>query len=386
MFQCLQRNRCQKSIALIETLQILFLFSVPLGLIWLEPRNRLVCALGPVVFCYGIGIAAANIPGVVFNEQLTNHFVEATVVVALPMLLFPSDLKGWLRLARPTVISFALAIISICLMSAVGVFFFADGISQAANISGMLVGVYTGGTPNMSAIAMALDVDRDTFILVNAADLLMGSLYLLFLMTLAKPLLTPFFPAFDRLDPATSTDPDAESVKPTGAGIVKASILSVLLVAVAAGVSQLLFGKLSAPFVILAITSLAIAASFNQKIRALPGAYEAGQYLLLIFCLAIGTLANISDLIAAISSILGYCAVVLFGSILLHMLLARLFNIDLDTFIITSTAAVFGPPFVGPIAKVLDNREIVISGITAGVVGLAIGNYLGYAVAMALAE
>jgi uncharacterized membrane protein len=60
------------------------------------------------------------------------------------------------------------------------------------------------------------------------------------------------------------------------------------------------------------------------------------------------------------------------------------FRVDTDTVVITSTAAVFGPPFVGPVAAAINNREIVVSGMTTGVVGLALGNYVGLAVAYLL--
>jgi uncharacterized membrane protein len=63
---------------------------------------------------------------------------------------------------------------------------------------------------------------------------------------------------------------------------------------------------------------------------------------------------------------------------ILHFFLASLFKIDTDTILITSTAGIFGPPFVGPIAKALKNEEIIVSGITTGLVGYALGNYLGY--------
>jgi uncharacterized membrane protein len=61
--------------------------------------------------------------------------------------------------------------------------------------------------------------------------------------------------------------------------------------------------------------------------------------------------------------------------------LCALFRIDADTAIIASTAAVFGPPFVGPVANAIRNREIVAGGIATGVLGLAIGNYAGLGLA-----
>jgi uncharacterized membrane protein len=136
--------------------------------------------------------------------------------------------------------------------------------------------------------------------------------------------------------------------------------------------------------VILSVTTLGIALSFVPRIRNLVGAYETGQYLLLIFAVAIGTLANSREMADAFSTVFVFVAVVLGASILLHYVLAALFRIDADTVLITSTAAVFGPAFVGPIAAVLKNREIVVSGLTTGVVGYAVGNYAGLAIAYLL--
>jgi uncharacterized membrane protein len=45
--------------------------------------------------------------------------------------------------------------------------------------------------------------------------------------------------------------------------------------------------------------------------------------------------------------------------------------------IITSTALICSPPFVPVIAGALNNRALIISGLTIGIVGYAIGNFIG---------
>jgi uncharacterized membrane protein len=68
----------------------------------------------------------------------------------------------------------------------------------------------------------------------------------------------------------------------------------------------------------------------------------------------------------------------------MHFALAALFRIDADTALITSTATIFGPPFIGPVARALRNRELMVSGLTTGIMGYAVGTYLGLAVAWLL--
>jgi hypothetical protein len=55
-----------------------------------------------------------------------------------------------------------------------------------------------------------------------------------------------------------------------------------------------------------------------------------------------------------------------------------------DTAIISSTATIFGPPFIGPVAAALKNRALVGPGLTLGLAGIALGTYLGLATAYAL--
>ncbi len=69
---------------------------------------------------------------------------------------------------------------------------------------------------------------------------------------------------------------------------------------------------------------------------------------------------------------------------LFPLLLAMVFRIDTDTTIITSTAGIYGPAFIIPVAEGIKNREVVVSGLTCGLAGYAIGNYLGFAVAWLL--
>ena len=58
--------------------------------------------------------------------------------------------------------------------------------------------------------------------------------------------------------------------------------------------------------------------------------------------------------------------------------LARPLGIDSDTAVITSNTLVNSPVCVPMIAAAMKNRDVVVVGITNGLAGYAIGNYLGY--------
>jgi uncharacterized membrane protein len=61
----------------------------------------------------------------------------------------------------------------------------------------------------------------------------------------------------------------------------------------------------------------------------------------------------------------------------IHVGLARLFKVDTDTTIIAITALTYSPPFVPAVALAIKNKEVIISGLTIGILGFAFGSYLG---------
>ncbi len=359
-------------------LQVALFVGFPVLAIYGARKSRALRFLGPIVLCYLFGIALGNLFAI--DTDLANTFTEATVIVAIPLLLFTTDFRAWLRIAKPAVVSFTLASVAVIVTAATAAAILA--VPHNWQMAGMTVGVYTGGTPNMSAIGIALDVPDETFVLLNGADVILSGVYLLFLLSIAQRVLGKFLPAFDF---AALEDHSASDRADFGwRNVLMALGSSILVSGVAVGLVYVLAPDLPIAAVILSITTIGILASFVPKIRNLPGTFETGEFLLLVFAVAVGTLANVKRLAGAFGDVFLFVSIVLVGAILLHYLLATFFRIDTDTVLITSTAAVFGPAFVPPVAAALKNRQIIVSGLTTGVVGYAIGNYAGIALAYLL--
>ena len=76
-------------------------------------------------------------------------------------------------------------------------------------------------------------------------------------------------------------------------------------------------------------------------------------------------------------SLFAYVFFAYFGSLILHLILSKIFRINADDYLITTTAFIYSPPFVPVIAGALKNKDVIITGITVGIIGYVIGNYLG---------
>lgn len=358
---------------------------VPAGALYGVHRSKFLRSIGAVVLCFAGGMLLGNL-GLAPDAGAAKTASSLGVALAIPLLLLSTDLRGWLRSARPAVLSYTLVCLSSCAAAWLGGRIFSE-VPQAAEVAGMLAAVYVGGTPNMSALAVALDVREEIFLVVNGADMVLSTAYLLFMTSFAARLWGKFLPPSKRQEStAEAADFDGMGAYKTlsAAGKLRAagvSLLAALFAASAsAGASNLLFGRLDEIFMIFGITTLGFAGSFSERLRGLRGSFGVGNYLLLIFCAAVGMMTRVDRLAAADPRLFYLVGFTLAGAVLLHLLLASLLRIDVETVIITSVAGIMSPAFVVIVAAALGSRALLAPGITSGLVGYAAANYLGWLV------
>ena len=170
-----------------------------------------------------------------------------------------------------------------------------------------------------------------------------------------------------------------------GSITLKALGLSVLITGIGLGLSLLITGGINMIVLILTLTTLSIAASFLPTVRKWEKSYDAGMYLVLIFSLVVASMVDIRSLNFQEGLwLLLYIAFAIFGSLTLQVLLGKVFKVDADSTVITSVAMINSPLFVPMIADAMKNRRVILTGITIGIIGYALGNYLGVLLAQLL--
>jgi len=298
-----------------------------------------------------------------------------------------------LKIASEALLSLVLAVVSLILAIFAGYYFYKDLIAESWKVSGMLVGLYTGGTPNLAAISTALEINSTTFLLTHAYDLVTGTICLVFLMTIAQRLFNRFLPSFHSKHAkyVEMHDLDHNEDMNSFAGIltkdgmlelVKAIGFAAVIVAIGGGLSLLVPENSQMVTIILTITTLGLLLSNWKIVNRIKHSFQLGMYLIIVFSLVLASMANLYDMFhIEYLHLFNYVAIVLFGSIFIHVLLSKIFNVDSDTTIITITALAYSPPFVPVVAGALKNKSIIISGLTVGILGYALGNYLGIAIA-----
>lgn len=360
---------------------------------------RWVDALGPVVVAYGVGIALGQWLLPTETQTVVKSLSEAAVPLSIPLLLFSQNPRTAFVGAGRMLICFLLAALAVSLSaSAVSAYWIMSGPGASVQqfpefwqVAGMLVGTYTGGTPNMASIGLAVGVPERVFLMSTAADTLLGGVYLMILVSIAQPLLRHILPPYQPTAPLLAAKDTTEDIikKPvekvttsiSWPDVLKSLALSAAISAASIGGSLLFTGALSVPVIMLLLTALALGVACIPRVNHWSDSYATGEYLILIFCLAIGAMIRFDAFAWDNLYLFIFATAVMTLGILLHLLLSLFFKLDSAHFLIASTAAVFGPPFVGVVARAIQAPQLVASGLAVGVLGYALGNYLGLLVA-----
>ena len=92
---------------------------------------------------------------------LASDVSSVLVCIAMPLILFSADLFSLRTLAKPMLSSFILNAVAVTLTAVLSFFLFRDIVPQMEKISAMLIGTYTGGTPNMFAIGHGMGASSE---------------------------------------------------------------------------------------------------------------------------------------------------------------------------------------------------------------------------------
>jgi uncharacterized membrane protein len=408
-------------------LLVLFYFTFPLVIIYLCKRWSVLKKLGSIVLAYGFGLLLGSIgilpqgsdayrlalqgraalpdtemqallaSGTISQDDSYVNSIASTqdmlvsviVPLAFPLLLFSLNIKRWLRFAREGFVSMILALISVVAIVSSGYFIFRNVVPDSWKVAGMLVGVYTGGTPNLVSLKVALGVDPNLFVMTSTYDMIVGAITIIFFITVGPKIFRAILPPFKHNRDTEVTDEmieEAESFEDfTGMfrkgrfiPLLKALGLALLIFIASFGISLLLPKVSQMVVVILSITTIAILASLINWINKIEKTFQLGMYFILVFSFTVASMADLGVIFSiGFLGLFGYISYAYFGTLILHLILSKIFKVNADDFLITTTAFVFSPPFVPVVAGALKNKDVIITGITVGIIGYVIGNYLG---------
>ena len=391
----------QSTIMIAKLLIIVFYLLAPAGVLWACRRVKFLDKVGPVLTLYILGVVVANLHIVPEScHGIQKILQDVMIPLAIPMMLFGCNFKDFK--AGVTAKAFVICLISTAAMVVAGFFLLKNQLGvDGPTIGATLSGQYTGGAGNFAAVNMMLGdkaLTGEKFALVSTCNLVVSFFYLMFLMgggvKIARRIVhgNKLAAHNDTINAAEYVDENPykdfgkkqsiiQLLKVFGAAVAVAvvSLLASNYFKEGTVMFDLLGGDFSMVALILILTTVSLLLTSFKQVRSWDKSFDAGMYLIYIFCLAMAMLADLSQLDWALGLwVLVYQAIIIFGSLALAVLLARPFKVDADSAVITSDTFVNSPICVPMIAATMKNKEAIMVGITNGLAGYAVGNYLGY--------
>ena len=378
---------------LINILLLIFYLVAPAGILFICRKTKFFNKLGPVLTLYLLGVIVANI-GILPTEQVAHDKVfkfmesisEVLIPLALPMLLFGCNFKKF-SLGK-SMGALVAGVLSVAAFVFIGYLIFKGNLGEEGKKMGAaLTGQYLGGAANLAAIKQMLGLSTENFVILSTCNLIVSFFYLMFLMGGGVKLARKFVGKKGgmeqnvNIEEYTEENPYKEfGKKKSIIQLGKVLLSSVIVMGISVCIGTYAGGgKISMVALILSITTLSLLLTSWKEVRTWDKSYDAGMYLIYIFCLVMATMADLSSINWEQSLyILLYQAIIIFGSLFLTVLFAKIFRIDADTAVITSDTLINSPICVPMIAATMKNKDVIVTGITNGLMGYAVGNYIGF--------
>lgn len=376
-----------------KLLLILFYLLAPAGVLWATRKFDLLRRLGPVLTLYILGVVVANIGIFPSEPEAHRSFLdfqesvsEILVPLALPMMLFGCNFKRFS--VGKSLSAFIVGVVSVAVIVVASYLMFAEELgAESPKMAAALAGQYTGGAANLAAVKQMVGLSTESFVMLSTCNLIVSFFYLMFLMGGGVAIARKIVGRNDHIDQDVVVDksddnPYRDFAKRSSViQLLKVFVASVVIMGVSVVVGTVAGGEsgISMVALILTITTLSLLMTASKQVRSWDKSYDAGMYLIYVFCLVMATMADLSSINWEQSLfVLMFQTVIVFGSLFITVFAARPLRIDADTAVITSNTLINSPVCVPMIAATMKNRDVVVVGITNGLAGYAVGNYLGY--------
>ena len=303
---------------------------------------------GPALTVILIGLTLVNLRIVPGYQDVYGVVITYCVPMSISIYLLNINLKELAKLSGKALVALVCAVFSVCLVATAFGAVFGSKMFEGWKIAGMFVGTYTGGSANLTAIAVGLNAANETIAAANAADYVIGmpTLFLMF----AAPALFQNIKFLKKFWPYHLTDEEriGDNEEPILMAEQKWSIqdiacllaVSVTVVTISTKLASFLPSDFASAGRILLISTLSIAAAQIPAVGRLRGNLNLGLFFGLMYLSIIGFSVDLASFFGSTITITLFCFCVIVGSIGLHLFLSRMFKVPYEYVILGITGAI----------------------------------------------
>ena len=373
----------------------LAIISVLLGTIFvslqLVKRYKWAERVSAVLLILFISAVTSNLGLIPTQAAIYGDLIDFTVPFAVCVILFTVNLSDIRLAGRQMLVAFGLA----ALGSMIGVVvasltlepFLTDILADNSwKLAGPYTGTYIGGSLNFFSLWSGLELENpDLLAAANAVDnVFLFPLYALWMiiptLLAGKYIVGKAWSASAKNEMEAAAPKEKPRFDPLS--IVTLIFLALVVMTLSNWIkSSIIDSYFPAIPAILVVTTLALLLGQFGPIRRLQGAWEIGDLGFYLFFASVGAMINFYQAVVLSPILFLYVMIILVIHMSVLYGLGRLLRMDIGVLTIASVATKAGPSLVPPVAEAMGWRHLVLPGILLGMLGYAVGNYTGYAVA-----
>ncbi len=382
----------------------------------LEEKFRWARSLGSALLGILMGMLLSNV-GVLPGENETYRFlVGPGVSVGIVLILFSVDVRTVFSAGPKMLAAFGIAAVGTVAGAVTGGLLWSGLVGpETWKLTGQFTGTYTGGGVNFAALGEALGTQADMFTAGIAADVIITAIWLAVCLTVPV--------VFARRSPNNAdaglqaglqagsqggaqgegqpaphgeTSPSDTTSDSTSGSLEKTLFASrrpiklgdiAALAALGIGTvraAEHIGGLVPVLPEVLWLTTIAILLAQIPAVRGLAGSAVIGNYLVLLFLASNGARSVIANIVEVGPGVFYFAATTVAVHGLILFGLGRLAGLQLSTLAVASQAAIGGPASAMALASARGYADKLLPGVAVGLLGYALGNYLGYFVAQVM--
>ena len=360
---------------------------------WLDYRFPALGKVGASMMAIIFGAMLSNTGLVPVDSVVYDVVLGPVTSVSIAWLLLSVDLrdlaKAGPRITGAFVVAVTGTVLGACVATVIYQSHFGD---DTWRIAGALTGTYSGGSVNFVSVGREVGLTGALFAGLNAADAVVTGLWLG--ATLILPIWLARF--YAPVEAPAATDDESSTGAPANerhrnhpyfareglsavgiAGLFATGLILVL-------VSEWLGTVVPQVPSILWLTTLALILGHSPLYRDAPGAMQLGSVGLHFFFVLIGILSRVSEIAAVGFEVFFFTLIVVGVHGVFVLGIGKLLRLDIGSILVASQASVGGPTSALAVAISREWKHLVLPGVVVGLLGYAVGTYLGLGVAYLL--
>lgn len=349
----------------------------------LERRWHLFRSFGAAFIGILLGMVLSNTGVLPGRSPAYDFLVGPAVSAGIVLILLSVDVRTIVKAGPTMLAAFAIGAVGSMVGAAVAALTLARQVGpETWKLAGQYAATYTGGGANFAAVGAALGTSGDLFAAGVAADVIVTAVWMAICLTVPVLLARARGTADEIVDRPNVGEAGGRLYATLGS----VEILDVALLAVIAlgtlWASAALGRVLPALPSVLWLTTIALVLAQIPQVQRIRGAGVIGNWLILLFLASNGAKSVVANIIAVGPPVMWFAltTVAVHGVIIFGV--GMLVRLDPRTLAVASQANVGGSASAMALASARGWASDLLPGVAVGLLGNAVGNYLGIAVAV----